>query len=189
MFYDVSEEVCYSLLSHLARSSHDAKIVSKEQFEKCVTIFPYFGNDDTDKPTDIDFKFKFAASQILCLTGLLPFITGDLVPSILRMLFKYSKNSNIDNDIKKFAFRMNFYSSKGYDFIRSKITTLPHPSSLSKWSANINSAPGMFEDSFMYLEKQYKEKIKLYYVVLCLMSLIYLIDAFEVNQKQMPNLK
>ena len=68
------------------------------------------------------------------------------------------KNTNIDIDIKRFAFRMHFYSGKGYEFLRNKIPTLPHPSSLSRWSSNINTKPGMFEDSFIFLEKLCIEK-------------------------------
>ena len=72
-------------------------------------------------------------------------------------MFK-KKNINVDCDIKKFCFRLHFYSSKAYDFMRSHITTLPHPSSLIRWSSNIDCSPGMFEDSFFYLERQCKDR-------------------------------
>ena len=62
-----------------------------------------------------------------------------------------------NEELKKFALTVNFYSHKAYSFLR-KIFKLPHPSSIKQWTASVNCEPGFLSEVFRDLEKQNESK-------------------------------
>ena len=52
-----------------------------------------------------------------------------------------TKGYRHNEDAKKFALTLHFYSPRAYEYVRS-VFALPHPSSLANWSSTVNCEPG-----------------------------------------------
>jgi len=52
-----------------------------------------------------------------------------------------AKGMIYDEEIKKFAVTLHYYSPKAYDFVRDYLT-LPHPSTLTSWMRSADCSPG-----------------------------------------------
>jgi hypothetical protein len=77
-------------------------------------------------------------------------VLEDKYPSILKQLVESQQISSkckgktgirYNDEMKKFAVTLHFYSPRAYDFIREYLT-LPHPSSLTSWMQSSNCEPG-----------------------------------------------
>jgi len=71
-------------------------------------------------------------------------------PNILKKLMlneaqrgqvKNTKGMRYDEEIKKFAVTLHYYSPKAYDFVRDYLT-LPHPGTLTSWMRSTDCNPG-----------------------------------------------
>ena len=56
-----------------------------------------------------------------------------------------------NDDAKRFALTLHFYSPRAYEYLRS-IFTLSHPSSLANWTSSVNCEVGFFTDIFKKLQ-------------------------------------
>ncbi|XP_072401245.1 DNA transposase THAP9 [Diabrotica undecimpunctata] len=71
---------------------------------------------------------------------------------------KIGKKVKYSSALRQFAITLNFFSPKGYNYVREKFQTcLPHPSTISKWFRNVNGEPGFTKESLEILKK-YNEK-------------------------------
>ena len=61
-----------------------------------------------------------------------------------------------DDEIKKFALTLNFYSPRAYEYVRS-IFCLPHSSSLTEWTSSVKCEPGIFIDVLKSLSSRIME--------------------------------
>lgn len=59
-------------------------------------------------------------------------------------------NEEYPSLVRDFAFQMNYYSPKAYEFLRKSLNNkLPHPKTLPRWSDHVNVEPG--EKKFVVL--------------------------------------
>ncbi|CAK8674242.1 unnamed protein product [Clavelina lepadiformis] len=80
-------------------------------------------------------------------------ITKELFRSQLINNGRNSKGHRYNDEIKKFASTLHFYSPKAYDYLRRSFS-LPAPSSLADWASSVNCEPGFFIDVFSHLQKK-----------------------------------
>lgn len=67
--------------------------------------------------------------------------------------------------LRAFALTLHFYSTKAYNYVRSKFNrSLPHPATVSKWYRSVNAAPGFTEESLNALKMKVAEAN---YTILC----------------------
>lgn len=60
-------------------------------------------------------------------------------------------------EIRKFAITLHFFSGKAYDYVRKKFNNcLPHPKSLSKWYSTIDALPGWSVEALKMIETKAK---------------------------------
>ena len=75
-----------------------------------------------------------------------------------QLVFKSSKNSpprQYPPEIRSFATTLQFYSLKGYEYVRKTfLKGLPHVSTIRKWYSNLDCAPGFSDQAFKALETQ-----------------------------------
>ena len=64
---------------------------------------------------------------------------------------KESKGFRHNEEVKKFAVSLHYFSPAAYDYVRS-IFCLPHPRSISNWTSSVKSSPGIFIDVFNHLQ-------------------------------------
>ena len=69
-----------------------------------------------------------------------------------------AKGYRHNDEVKRFAMTLNFYSPKAYDYVRSVFKTLPHPSSMANWTSSIKCDPGFFEDVFREIKSKTERK-------------------------------
>ena len=75
-----------------------------------------------------------------------------------RLVFKSSNKSTARQyppEIRSFATTLQFYSLKGYEYVRKTfLKGLPHVSTIRKWYSNIECSPGFSGQAFKALETQ-----------------------------------
>ncbi|KAJ0172542.1 hypothetical protein K1T71_011681 [Dendrolimus kikuchii] len=82
--------------------------------------------------------------------------------------------------IKKFALTLNYYSPAGYKYVRRQLlSSLPHPSTLSKWYQSIDEKPGFTEEAFAALKLKYSNSDKR---LACL-----IVDEMGIRQQKIFN--
>lgn len=87
------------------------------------------------------------------------YISGIPFALMKRMLtqakFGIKTTQKYPEELRKFAFTLNFYSPKAYDYVRQTfLFSLPHPSNLRKWSSSVECNPGFSTLCFDVLLKQ-----------------------------------
>ncbi len=91
--------------------------------------------------------------------------TTSKVPS---QLFERLANSNqkskkfqrkYTKELKSFAITLQFYSSKGYNYVRNTFgLCLPHENVVRKWYSTVGAEPGFANDAFVTLRKKVEEE-------------------------------
>ena len=56
-----------------------------------------------------------------------------------------------NDEAKKYALTLNFYSPRAYEYVRS-VFALPHARSLTDWTSSVNCDAGLFQDVFIQLK-------------------------------------
>jgi len=93
-------------------------------------------------------KQKLEESEILSHEKLMRL--QDHFPVLMKkLILNETKSANVagpkgmryDEEIKKFAVTLHYYSPKAYEFVRDYLT-LPHPSTLTSWMQSANCNPG-----------------------------------------------
>ena len=56
-----------------------------------------------------------------------------------------------NDEAKKFALTLNFYSPRAYEYVRS-VFALPHARSLTDWTSSVNCDAGLFQEVFIQLK-------------------------------------
>ena len=62
------------------------------------------------------------------------------------------------DEVKRFALTLNFYSPKAYEYVRTVIPTLPHPSSMANWTSSVKCEPGLMKDVFEEIQSRTADK-------------------------------
>ena len=74
---------------------------------------------------------------------------GTIPAAMLRRKLRCSTKDAYNDEICSFASTLHFYSPKAYDFVRrSFANTLPHPSTLRRWSSAMDGKPGFTKVAF-----------------------------------------
>ena len=69
------------------------------------------------------------------------------------------KGSTFPPELKAFAFTLQFYSAKAYEFVRKKLNNaLPHQSTVRRWYSKIPADPGFTEPAFQTLKEKADEE-------------------------------
>ena len=64
---------------------------------------------------------------------------------------KKNQGHRYDDEVKKFALTVHFYSPRAYEYLRP-ILSLPHPRALRHWTSSVECDAGFFEDVFTHLK-------------------------------------
>jgi len=74
---------------------------------------------------------------------------GHIPAEMLRQTLYTSKNDAYSDTVRSFALTLHFYSPQAYDFVRRSFSsTLPHVSTLRRWTAAVEGKPGFTEEAF-----------------------------------------
>lgn len=72
----------------------------------------------------------------------------DLITNLIKKNTREKTPKRFSMELRKFAITLNFYSPKGYQFVRREFNSvLPHPRTLSKWYARVDAEPGFTQES------------------------------------------
>lgn len=90
-------------------------------------------------------------AQRLCQDGqkIVNGVFGDLV----QQLVSGKKGPKYSDEVKKFALTLQFYSAKGYNFLR-RYFVLPHPSTIRTWASAVDGSAGFTEQAFNQLKEE-----------------------------------
>ncbi|ODM96008.1 DNA transposase THAP9, partial [Orchesella cincta] len=70
--------------------------------------------------------------------------------------------------LREFSFELHYYSPRAYNYVRSYLSCLPHPQTLSSWTNAIKSKPGFLPSSIEFLKIKNAESVNtLYYALSC----------------------
>ena len=83
-------------------------------------------------------------------------ISLSIIQNELNNVNRYPKGYRHNEEVKKFALTLNFYSPRAYEYVR-KVFHLPHPNSLCIWTSSVKCEPGFFNDVFDMLQLKVKE--------------------------------
>ena len=76
------------------------------------------------------------------------------MPTIVNHIMDDSTRNAYSEEVKTFSRTLNFYSNRGYEYVRSKLDKkLPHVSTLRRWYFSVNGLPGFNEGSFEAIAK------------------------------------
>lgn len=65
------------------------------------------------------------------------------------------KKQLYSNELKQFAFTLQYYSSKAYTYVRKKFNNLlPYPRTLRRWFMVVDGKPGFTQESFEAIRKE-----------------------------------
>ena len=81
-----------------------------------------------------------------------PGMSAEIISNHFNNCGKKPQGYRHNEDAKRFALTLNFYSARAYDFVR-KVLTLPDPRSLCAWTSSVECEPGFFDDVFEHLGK------------------------------------
>ncbi len=70
------------------------------------------------------------------------------------------RGHSFEDIIKEFAFKQSFYSSRGYEFLRREVFTLPSLRSIRNYLAPVECAPGHLTGVIKHIQESYKDKMK-----------------------------
>ena len=71
-----------------------------------------------------------------------------MIENHLKNQDRESHGNRHSDEVKRFAMTLHFYSPRGYDYMRSVFSSLPHPSSMANWTSSIDCEPGFFINVF-----------------------------------------
>ena len=95
---------------------------------------------------DLKEKALIDESRVTVLKNKFLGTTLELIKNQLLNQEKDPKGRRYEEEVKKFALTLNFYSPRAYDYIRT-VFSLPHARSLSKWTSSVECQPGIFSDA------------------------------------------
>jgi len=88
-------------------------------------------------------KKNFVCNEQSNILQNLPAVTKEMLARKGNKRVKYSP------ELRKFAVTLNFFSPKGYNYVRSVFECcLPHPTTIGKWFQSIDANPGFTKESF-----------------------------------------
>ena len=79
-------------------------------------------------------------------------LSGEIIRNYFSNKDKKPQGHRHNDDAKRFAMTVHFYSPRAYEYIR-KIFDLPHPRSISAWTSSVSCEPGFFKDVFNHLKE------------------------------------
>ena len=97
---------------------------------------------------DLKEKALIDESTVTVLKNKFSGTTLELIKNQLLNQEKDPKGRRYEEEVKKFALTLNFYSPRAYDYIRT-VFSLPHARSLSKWTSSMECQPGIFSDALL----------------------------------------
>ncbi|KAF5281734.1 hypothetical protein FQR65_LT14574 [Abscondita terminalis] len=101
--------------------------------KNCITVLKRKGLLQTDSAELLKHNFEGVSLELFC--------------NELKNQKRVPTGRRYSEEIKKFALTLNYYSPKGYNFVRS-VLNLPHPSAIRNWTSSVNADPGFFKEVF-----------------------------------------
>ncbi|XP_072382178.1 uncharacterized protein [Diabrotica undecimpunctata] len=90
------------------------------------------------------------------------------VNGLLERMQNRHRNQKYSPGLRSFALTLNFYSTRAYKFVRKTFTnSIPHPTTLSKWYASINGAPGFTHEALTTIRAKANEAKKQNKTIVC----------------------
>ena len=86
-------------------------------------------------------------------------LSADIIINHFTNQLREAKGYRHNDEVKKFALTLHFYSPRAYEYVRS-IFCLPQPRSLVNWSSSVKCEPGFSEDVFLHLRNLVLDKAK-----------------------------
>ena len=78
------------------------------------------------------------------------------------------KRQKYSSDLRAFALTLNFYSSKAYEYVRTKFNnSLPHRRTIAKWYSSVNGEPGYTSEAINALKIQVAKQNKKQQKLIC----------------------
>lgn len=86
----------------------------------------------------------------------------EIIPNVelevLKKQLKMKTGNIIDPSIRSFTLTLNFYSPMAYKYVRQVFNkSLPHPSTLKKWYATVDGAPGFTAETLNAVKMKVNE--------------------------------
>jgi len=105
--------------------------------------------------TDVKSKFKLSdnGDEMLSVTG------SAISQDFFARVYKQKKTGHLlrkkyTSALRQFALTLNFYSSKGYKYVRNTFNlALPHPKVIQNWYRSTEGEPGFTQESFDLLSR------------------------------------
>ena len=91
-----------------------------------------------------------AESSASALENTFSGLTAAIIKNNFQNQFRNTKGYWYNDDVKKYALTLHFYSPRAYDYVKT-VFALPHPSSLKNWTSSVHCEPGFFKDVFSHL--------------------------------------
>lgn len=80
-----------------------------------------------------------------------------LINRLFKKTTKSSTHKKYEEEIRKFAITLHFFSGKAYNYVRRKFyNALPHPKTLDKWYSTINASPGLSTEALNMIKAKAK---------------------------------
>lgn len=80
-----------------------------------------------------------------------------LINRLFKKTTKSSTHKKYEEEIRKFAITLHFFSGKAYNYVRRKFyNALPHPKTLDKWYSTINASPGLSTEALNMIKVKAK---------------------------------
>ena len=103
-----------------------------------------------------------------CVEMLDTTLSGNMSKMIKNKASGKRSREEYDPVIKAFAFTIQFYSAKGYDYVQETFDlALPSPSTIRKWYSVIDGSPGFSSVVFDALEARFKTERENGKITLC----------------------
>ena len=106
--------------------------------------------------SDLKEKSLINQSTASLLEEKLSGLTLEVIKNQLKNQDRGSQGRRYDEEVKKFALTLNFYSPRAYEYIRG-VFSLPHSNSLTEWTSSVECEPGIFMDVLKNLNSRIKE--------------------------------
>ena len=87
-------------------------------------------------------------------------LTLEMFQNQMKNSVRKPEGRRYNEEIKKFALTLHFYSPKAYLFVR-KVLHLPHPASLRNWQSSVECEPGFLKDVLENLALQVANNINM----------------------------
>ena len=101
--------------------------------------------------TDLKERSLISADVLEVLEQSFSGLSSEIIKNHYSNIGKESRGFRHNEEVKKFAVSLHYFSPAAYDYVRS-IFCLPNPRSVSNWTSSVKCNPGIFIDVFNHLQ-------------------------------------